>query len=183
MATNAELQIALKEAGRLVRGGRFLVIGSQSLLGTFSHDELPVEATASLEFDVAVFGDNDSQAADRIDGVLGEWSRFHDAHGFYVQGVDVDTAVLPRGWQERLMRVAVVAAPRVEAMCLEPHDTCAAKLARNEERDRVFVRALVDAGMIEPSTLADRIGAIPEDRLETARKRVVLAFVRSLAPR
>lgn len=183
MATNAELQIALTEAGRLVRGGRFLVIGSQSLLGTFSHDELPAEATASLEFDVAVFGDVDSQAADRIDGALGEWSGFHDAHGFYVQGVDVDTAVLPLGWQARLMRVAVVAAPDIEAMCLEPHDTCAAKLARNEERDRVFVRALVDAGLIKPLTLAERITMISDEWLETARKRVVLAFVRSLAPR
>lgn len=183
MATNVELQIALREAGRLVRGGRFIVIGSQSLLGTFSHDELPAEATASLEFDVAVFGDIDSQAADRIDGALGEWSDFHDAHGFYVQGVDVDTAVLPAVWKDRLTRVPVLEAPDVEAVCLDPHDTCAAKLARNEERDRVFVRALVDAGLIEPLTLAERISTIPNDRLEPARKRVVLAFVRSLSPR
>lgn len=183
MATNDDLQTALREAGRLVRGGRLLVIGSQSLLGTYSHNELPAEATASLEFDVAVFGDIASQAADRIDGALGEWSGFHDAHGFYVQGVDVDTAVLPLGWQERLMRVAVVGAPDLEAMCLEPHDTCAAKLARNEQRDRVFVEALVGAGLIDPSLLAERIGAIPDDRLEAARKSVVLAFVRSLAPR
>jgi hypothetical protein len=183
MATNDELQIALKEAGRLVRGGRFLVIGSQSLLGTFSHIELPSEATASLEFDVAVFEDVDSQAADRIDGALGEWSDFHDANGFYVQGVDVDTAVLPRGWQERLVRVPVHDAPEVEAVCLEPHDTCAAKLARNEERDRVFVRALVEAGLIDPLVVAERISAIPDRTLEAARKRVVSAFVRSIAPR
>ncbi|MEN9621484.1 MAG: hypothetical protein RL499_1677 [Actinomycetota bacterium] len=183
MATNAELQIALKEAGRLVRAGRFLVIGSQSLLGTFSHDELPAEATASLEFDVAVFGDIDSQAADRIDGALGEWSDFHDAQGFYVQGVDVDTAIVPAGWQDRVTRVPVLEAPDVEAVCLDPHDTCAAKLARNEERDRRFVRALVDARLIDPLTLAERITMIADERLEAARKRVVLAFVRSLAPR
>ena len=183
MATNGELQIALKEAGHLVRGGRLLVIGRQSLLGTFSHDELPPDATASLEFDVAVFGDIDSQAADRIDGALGEWSGFHDANGFYVQGVDVDTAVLPTGWQERLVRVPVHGAPEVEAVCLDPHDTCSAKLARNEERDRVFVRALVDAGLIDPLLVAERINAIPEVRLEMTRKRVVLTFVRSLEPR
>lgn len=183
MATNDDLQTALREAGRLVRGGRLLVIGSQSLLGTYSHDELPAEATASLEFDVAVFGDIDSQAADRIDGALGEWSGFHDAHGFYVQGVDVDTAVLPARWHDRLTRVPVLEAPDVEALCLDPHDTCAAKLARNEQRDRVFVEALVGSGLIDPSLLAERIGAIPDDRLEAARKRVVLAFVRSLAPR
>lgn len=183
MATNAELQIALKEAGRIVRGGRFLVIGSQSLLGTFSHHELPAEAIASLEFDVAVFGDVESQAADRIDGVLGEWSAFHDQHGFYVQGVDVDTAVLPEAWQKRLVRVPVLGAPDVEAVCLDPHDTCAAKLARNDERDRLFVRALVVDGLIDPSLLAERITSIPDDRLTMARKRVVLTFVRSLEPR
>lgn len=183
MATNAELQIALTEAERLVRGGRLLVIGSQSLLGTFSHDELPAEATASLEFDVAVFEDIDSQAADRIDGALGEWSSFHDAHGFYVQGVDVDTAVLPAGWKDRLTRVPVLESPEVEAVCLEPHDTCAAKLARNEERDRTFVRALVGAGLIDPWRLAERVSAIPDKRLDPARKRVAMAFVKSLDPR
>lgn len=183
MATNDDLRTALREASRIVRGGRFLVIGSQSLLGSFEHDALPAAATASLEFDIAVFGDVDSQAADRIDGVLGEWSAFHDQHGFYVQGVDVDTAVLPAGWQDRTVRVPISGASEIDAVCLEPHDTCAAKLARNEERDRLFVRALVDDGLIDPLLLAARIAAIAEDRLEAARKSVVLAFVRSLGPR
>ena len=81
------------------------------------------------------------------------------------------------------MRVPVHGAPEVEAVCLDPHDTCSAKLARNEERDRVFVRALVDAGLIDPLLVAERINAIPEVRLEMTRKRVVLTFVRSLEPR
>ena len=183
MATNAELYVALREASRIVRGGRFLVIGSQSVLGSFSHEALPPDATASLEFDIAVFGDIDSQAADRIDGALGEWSSFHDQHGFYVQGVDVETAVLPDRWQDRTVRVPVNDASEIDAVCLEPHDTCAAKLARNEQRDRSFVSALVEAGLIDPSLLAERIVAIPDGRLEAARKRVVLAFVRSLEPR
>lgn len=183
MATNDDLQTALREASHLIRGGRFLVIGSQSLLGSLKHDDLPAAATASLEFDIAVFGDVDSQAADRIDGVLGEWSDFHDEHGFYVQGVDVDTAVLPDGWQGRTVRVPIDDESEIDAVCLEPHDTCAAKLARNEDRDRSFVGALVDAGLIDPSLLAQRIRETPDDRLEMARKSVVLAFVRSLGPR
>lgn len=156
------------------------MIGSQSLLGSFDHKDLPAEATASLEFDVAVFGDVESRAADRIDGALGEWSSFHDEHGFYVQGVDVETAVLPAGWQDRLVRVPVRDATDVDAVCLDPHDACAAKLARNDQRDRVFVRALVDAGLIDPLLLAERVREIPRHRLETARKNVSLSFVKSL---
>lgn len=180
MATNDELMTALREAGRIVRGGRLLVIGSQSLLGTYSSEELPIEATASLEFDVAVFGDVDSRAADHIDAALGEWSPFHDQHGFYVQGVDVDTAVLPDGWQGRLVRVPIGDASEIDAVCLDPHDTCAAKLVRNEERDREFVRSLVRYGLIDPATLADRVTAIPLTRFPRARRNVALSFVRSL---
>lgn len=180
MATNDDLQRALSEAGRIVRGGTFLIIGSQSLLGSFAHGDLPPAATASLEFDIAVFGDVDSRAADRIDGALGEWSEFHDRSGFYVQGVDVDTAILPDGWHGRTVRVPVIDEPGVDAVCLDPHDTCAAKLARNDERDRVFVRALVEASLIDPALLSQRIAAIPASRLAPARKMTAVAFVKSL---
>lgn len=181
MATNADLHRALSEAGRIVTGGTFLVIGSQSLLGSFAHHELPPAATASLEFDIAVFGDVDSYAADLIDGALGEWSDFHDQNGFYVQGVDVDTAILPEGWRDRTVRVPVLDAPGVHAVCLDPHDTCTAKMARNDDRDRVFVRALVEAGLIDPALLSRRIAAIPASRLATARKKAAVSFVTSLS--
>ena len=34
-----------------------------------------------------------------------EWSPFEEQHGFSIDGVDLDTAVLPVGWQDRLAQV------------------------------------------------------------------------------
>lgn len=42
---------------------------------------------------------------DKIDGALGEGSQFHDAFGYYAQGVESTTAVLPKGWEGRLKRL------------------------------------------------------------------------------
>jgi hypothetical protein len=44
-------------------------------------------------------------SADVIDGAIGEGSHFEDAFGYYAQGVGPETAVLPAGWQNRLVRV------------------------------------------------------------------------------
>lgn len=40
------------------------------------------------------------------------------------------------------------------ARCLDPHDLCAAKLVRGEDKDIEFVDALVEAGLIDPASLA-----------------------------
>jgi hypothetical protein len=43
---------------------------------------------------------------------------------------------------------------------LEPHDCAASKLAAGREKDFVFVSALLEAGLIDADTLADRIRAM-----------------------
>jgi hypothetical protein len=88
-----------------------------------------------------------------IDAELGEWSQFHQEHGFYVQGVNITTAVLPSGWQRRTVHVAPDGPSGPFARCLDPHDLCAAKLVRGEQKDIEFVDALVEAGLIDPSSL------------------------------
>ena len=41
-----------------------------------------------------------------IDANRGEWSQSHMDHGFYAQGVNVTTAVLPNGWETRTVQMA-----------------------------------------------------------------------------
>jgi hypothetical protein len=77
-----------------------LVIGSQSILGSYPEDVLPPEATGSMEVDTAFFGDTDGAKADVVDVNLGEFSEFHDEFGYYPQGVSVTTGVFPEGWPE-----------------------------------------------------------------------------------
>ena len=40
-----------------------------------------------------------------IDGAIGEGSYFHEQFGYYAQGVGPETAVLPEGWESRLVGV------------------------------------------------------------------------------
>ena len=43
--------------------------------------------------------------SDQIDGAIGERSMFHQTFGYYVHGVSENTAALPHGWRERLIKV------------------------------------------------------------------------------
>ncbi|KAA8821257.1 hypothetical protein [Bifidobacterium vespertilionis] len=117
-----------------------LVLGSQSILGSWHEDYLPESVTTSIEMDLAVlpseldeccFDDPAQELADYVEGSIGEDSWFEDEFDIYAQAVDETTAVLPEGWKRRLVRVdgrdhgisSVV-------LCLGPYDLCAAKLAR-----------------------------------------------------
>ena len=79
------------------------MIGSQSILATYDEEELPVEATASVDVDLACFDNDDETRADQVDGAIGELSQFHETFGFYARGVSVSTAVLPNGWRDRVV--------------------------------------------------------------------------------
>ena len=62
------------------------------------------------------------ELADRVDGAIGEGSRFHEQYGYYAQGVAPDTATLPRGWQRRLIRIENSHTEGYAGLCLEVHD-------------------------------------------------------------
>lgn len=70
-----QLAHVLRAASSIVTDRRILVIGSQSILATYDEEELPVEATASIEVDLAFF-DDDEARADQVDGAIGELSQF-----------------------------------------------------------------------------------------------------------
>jgi hypothetical protein len=158
----AELQHAIRAATEIVAADRVIVIGSQAILGSFDDDELPAEATLSIEVDIAPLHDDDaSSLATLIDAFLGEWSQFHETHGFYVQGVGRETAVLPTGWEERLVAVQGPETNGRTGLCLDPHDLCVAKLAAAREKDFRFVGALLRAGLVELDTIAARAQMLP----------------------
>ncbi|HEX8304166.1 MAG TPA: hypothetical protein VF612_04760 [Jatrophihabitans sp.] len=46
-------------------------------------------------------------------------------------------------------------------VCPEAHDLCVSKLCAFREKDREFVGALVGAGIVEASTLRDRLATVP----------------------
>lgn len=151
-----ELAHVLRAAATIVDGGDILVIGSQSILGSFSEDEFPDQAIASIEVDVAFFNDPDAAKADLVDAVIGEMSPFHEQFGIYGQGVEVTTAQLPPGWRGRLVEFERADTGGAHAKCLDPYDLLVAKLTAGREKDLEFTGALVNAGLIEVSVLVER---------------------------
>lgn len=165
----AQLEHVLGAASRIADNTDVLVIGSQSILGSFNEDSLPTEATASIEVDVAFFGDYDEVKSDAVDGAIGELSPFHETFGYYAQGVSVTTAVLPDGWRDRVVVVQTAATRPGRGLCLEPHDCALAKLAVGREKDYAFASAMLTAGLIDVHVLINRSSTLPADPLVVER--------------
>lgn len=165
-----QLEHAIRTACQIIGHPAVIVVGSQSILGTFDEDELPESAHMSREVDILPMGeDNDEvqRLADVIEGVAGEFSPFEELHGFSIDGVDLTTSALPDGWRDRLVKVqnANTAAPGGQPVftgwCLDKEDLCVAKICAYREKDREFVRDLVAAGLVDREVITVRLGALP----------------------
>jgi hypothetical protein len=137
------------------------VIGSQAILGSYSEDELPLEAIRSIEADVAFRVDPDESKADQVDGAIGEGSSFHSMYSYYAQGVSVSTAVLPAGWEERVVAYERADALPSHPVCLERHDLVVSKLVAGREKDLEFATALISARLVDPDVLLERAELLP----------------------
>ena len=167
----SQLAHILRAACDITGDPAILVIGSQAILGTFKDEELPPDATRSIEADLAFFDDLDESKSDAVDGAIGELSPFHETYGVYGQGVGLATATLPSGWRDRLVRFSDPEAGPSEAFCLDPHDLVVSKLVAGREKDFEFARALLAANLIDTRTLRDR--ATQLDGVPAAKRRVI----------
>ena len=147
---------AIRAAGAVLGEDEILVIGSQALHGSIDSD-LPEEAERSVGADIAAFDDPDYRKADLIDGSIGEASMFHESFGYYAQGVSQETAILPAGWRDRLVRYETPATNGVVAWCLEVHDLWISKAIAMRPKDIEFCSALFALGHVGAPTLRDRL--------------------------
>ncbi len=172
-----QLEHAIRTACQIIGRPEVIIVGSQAILGTYPEEELPDLATMSMEIDVLPMADTNEETArlaDDIEGVAGELSPFEEMHGFSIDGVDLDTAVLPNGWRDRLVKVqtantaAPSGQPRFTGWCLEKADLCVAKLSAFREKDRDFVAALLDARLVESSVIRARLALVPDEQQTAA---------------
>lgn len=158
--TREQLEHAIRAASDVADDKELWVFGSQALLGSFPTPAAGLRA--SIEVDVQP--KNKPENVDLIDGALGELSQFHRTHGFYVHGVSLDSATLPRHWEERVKPVVDAIGTRgATGWCLEVHDLAASKLAAYRSKDREFVRLLMLERMIDVEVLRARL-----DQLDVA---------------
>ena len=167
--TREQLEHIVRAASQVIGERDLLIIGSQSVLGSWDETRLPHEALRSIEADVAAF-DGDERKSDRIDGALGEGSQFHETFGIYAQGVSLETAVLPRGWRERLVTLDTESTRPGRGLCLEPHDGVISKMVAGRQKDYTFANALLRSGLLDPRTLAERIDLL--DAADRQKERI-----------
>jgi len=153
----AELEHIIRAASGITGDSDIIVVGSQAVLGQFPR--APAALLQSLEADV--FPRHRPDLAIQIDGAIGEQSLFHETFGYYAHGVDPATAVLPRGWAERLVPIRNENTGGATGWCLETHDLAASKLAAGREKDLDFVGILCRERMIAPAVLEARIAGLP----------------------
>lgn len=167
-----ELAHVLRAACDVVGDRNVLVIGSQSILGTYDEDVLPSEATASIEVDIAFLDDLDRKKADYVEGAIGELSAFHQMNGVYAEGVHIETATyLPSGWRDRLITWTLRSSEPAEPRFLERHDLAITKLGAAREKDLRFVDALINAHLLDVTVLRERNDMLPDEH-QAVRTRI-----------
>jgi hypothetical protein len=138
-----QLDHVLRAAGRITGEKQFVIIGSQSLHGTFP--DLPDDIVRSAEVDLI---------ASRNPGhtewlnAIGVHSPFHESFGYYADPVDEATATLPKGWKARLVKLPPGDTEGVQGLCLDPHDLAIAKYVARREKDLAFTRELARRGIL-----------------------------------
>jgi hypothetical protein len=158
-----QLEHVLRAASRIAEERDVVVIGSQSILGSFDEDQLPLEVSTSIEVDATFFDDPDDAKSDAVDGAIGELSPSHETFGYYAQGVSVSTAILPAGWQDRVVEFRTAGTDPGRGLCLERHDCVLAKLAAGRPKDWTFATALRSAGLLDVEVLRERLRMLPAD--------------------
>lgn len=170
----AELEHIIGAAATIASDDEIIVVGSQSILGQFP--DAPADLRVSVEADV--WPRNHPERWELIDGSIGELSPFHETFGYFAQGVGPETAVLPDGWEERLIRVESPATRGAVGLCLEVHDLVISKVVAERDKDMRFVRAAIAHGLVDEKTLLDRLGAtpVPDERRERIRASIARDF-------
>lgn len=169
----SQLEHLIRAAAEITNQYEFVIVGSQAILGSQIHP--PPECTLSMEADIYPL--RAPELADLIDGAIGELSLFHDRFGYYAQGVGPETAQLPSGWQQRLVRLQSAATNGRVGYCLDPVDLFVSKAVAGREKDLSFNRALLRDGIVSMDDALARAGML-QDPDQAARVR---AWIRRLA--
>jgi hypothetical protein len=168
--TRDQLEHVIRTAATIADDDEIVVIGSQAILGAFP--DAPEELVRSMEADV--WPRNHPERWELVDGSIGELSPFHENFGYYAQGVGPETAVLPDGWQDRLVRVESDRTRGAVGLCLEIHDLVISKYAAAREKDMDFVRAVIRHRLVAQDTLQSRLDATP---IEDSRRATISSFI------
>lgn len=149
----SDLEHVIRASGEIAKDDEIIIIGSQAILGQFP--DAPLQLLMSMEADV--YPRNKPELADKVDGAIGEGSLFHRQNGYYAQGVGPETAMLPNGWQNRLVGLNNENTNGVTGLCLDVHDLAISKIFAGRSKDFEFIQVLIRHEMIRRETISERL--------------------------
>ena len=176
----SELELSINWVRRLLPDDdQIVVVGSQSILGSFNEVLLPDDARLSMEVDVLPLHDPDERKADLIEVMLGRDSTFHERFGIYVDGVSPATSKFAAGWLARTIPFVATdptgTVPDTVAWCAHPADLVANKLTVGREKDMAFCRAVLRQRLVDPTMVAGFVNEIED--IASAARQVALQII------
>jgi hypothetical protein len=141
---------------------KFLIVGSQAVLGHHYNMGLDYFFDYSTEVDIAPIPDNEMMSL-LIDGSLGENSMFHITHGYYAHGVDQNICIFPKDWKQRLLKIDFFDKVPVVLYFASIEDVFISKIAAYRDKDVFFVRKILEENMIDRNLLVSLLDKLPDD--------------------
>jgi hypothetical protein len=172
----AELEHVLRAAAAVAEDEEIIVVGSQAILGQFP--DAPTSLLVSREADL--YPRNHPDRSDEIDGSLGDGSYFDATYGYYAHAVGPETAIVPAGWEQRLVPINNANTGGATGWCLEIHDLLLSKCVAARERDWEFVEEALRHELADPDEMQRRALDLP---LCAKRVEAVRSMVSGLAAR
>jgi hypothetical protein len=162
-----QLEHIIRAASEISDDSEIIVIGSQAIHA--QKMKLPPIAFQSIEADV--YPRNHPERADQIDAAIGELSTFHATYGYYAHGIAPATAILPAGWEQRLIPISNPNTSGATGLCIDVHDLALSKYAAGREQDIEFNRELARHGIVSKRKLTRLVPSMP---IDDERKRLIL---------
>ena len=133
----------------------FVMIGTGAVIAQLKH--VPLDLMRTREIDIYPQGVPDAEdIATLIDGTLGEGSPFDETFGYYAHGVGERTACLPDGWEERAIAFDAPGLAGVVCLCPEVNDIALSKLCAWREKDRSWLEAGINSGVVSLDAMKAR---------------------------
>ena len=167
----SQLEHLIRAAAAITNEYEIMIVGSQSILGAVPN--APPFLLLSMEADFYPL--RRPELADLIDGAMGEMSPFEERFGYYAQGVGPTTAILPTGWESRLIKIQNQNTDLKIGYCLEPHDLAVSKLAAGREKDWPFVAVMIEHRIVSVPILEERVQDAPIPLVQKQKLLVWLA--------
>ena len=166
-----QLEHVIRAAATIAEDDEIVIIGSQSILGQFP--DAPPALLVSMEADV--YPRNHPERSELVEGSIGEDSMFHATFGYYADGVEEGTAILPEGWKDRLVPIRNENTLGKTGWCLEAHDLVISKYVAGREKDLSFAHTAALHGLVDTATLSARLAVTPVSDEQRARIAAAIA--------